>query len=265
MIVFKKMSEKKIALITGSTSGIGYGIAKSLAQNNYSIILNGFGSRKLINLLIKEITNFGVECSYINADVSKPGQVKNMVQKVVKKFKSIDILINNAGIQHIATVEKFSVEKWNHIISTNLSSVFFGIKYTLPYMKKKKWGRIINIASVHGLVASTNKAAYVASKHGVIGLTKAVALETAETNITCNAICPGWVYTPLVEAQITKLSKKLKKSIKQIKKQLLAEKHPSKKSINIEDIGSLVNYLCSKEASNIRGATWTIDGGWSAQ
>lgn len=259
------MGNKKIALITGSTSGIGYGIAKTLARNNCNIVLNGFGNKKLINSLVKEITDYGVECLYINADVSKSNQVKKMVKDAVKKFNKIDILVNNAGIQHIAPVETFSINKWNEIISTNLSSVFFGIKYVLPYMKKKKWGRIINIASVHGLVASVNKAAYVVAKHGIIGLTKAVALETAETNITCNAICPGWVYTPLVEAQVIKRSKKYNKSIKKIKNELLFDKHPSKKFININDIASLANYLCSKEAGNIRGASWTIDGGWSAQ
>ena len=259
------MSIKKIALITGSTSGIGYGIAKKLAKNDCNIVLNGFGNKKLINSLVEEISGYGAECLYVNADVSKPNQVKKMIKDVLKKFSKIDILINNAGIQHIASVESFAINKWNEIISTNLSSVFFTIKYALPHMKRKKWGRIINIASVHGLVASINKSAYVVAKHGVIGLTKAVALETAETNITCNAICPGWVYTPLVEAQVIKRSKKYNKSINKIKNELLFEKHPSKKFISINDIASLANYLCSNDASNIRGASWTIDGGWSAR
>ena len=259
------MRNKKIALITGSTSGIGYGIAKKLAENDCNIALNGFGSKKLINSLVEEVNGYGAECIYVNADVSKPNQVKKMIRGVLERFNKIDILVNNAGIQHISPVEKFTINKWNEIISTNLSSVFFAIKYALPHMKRKKWGRIINIASVHGLVASINKAAYVVAKHGVIGLTKAVALETAETNITCNAICPGWVYTPLVEAQVIKKSKKYNKSINKIKNELLLEKHPSKKFVSISDIASLANYLCSKEASNIRGASWTIDGGWSAQ
>ena len=259
------MTRRKIALVTGSTSGIGLSIARALAKNNNNIALNGFGNKKLIKSLIKEITSYGVDCIYINADVKKPAQVRKMILRLIKKFKGLDILVNNAGIQHISPVEKFSIEKWEQIISTNLSAVFYGIKYALPYMKKNKWGRIINIASVHGLVASTNKAAYVVAKHGVVGLTKSVALETAETNITCNAICPGWVYTPLVEEQVIKRSKKFKKSINQIKQELLFEKQPSKQFVSTEDIGALANYLCSKEANNIRGAIWTIDGGWSAQ
>lgn len=260
------MTKNKNAIITGSTSGIGLGIARSLAANGYNILLNGFADLKDIEELKKEfIATYKVKVSYSNADMSKPDEIKAMITEAEHFFGSIDVLINNAGIQYIALTEDFSNEKWDAILAINLSASFHTIKNSLPGMKKRKFGRIINIASAHGLVASTHKSAYVAAKHGLIGLTKVVALENAETPITCNSICPGWVETPLVDKQIENIAKEKIISFKDAKFELLNEKQPSLRFVTPEQIGGLVLFLVSDSASNITGSSISIDGGWTAQ
>jgi 3-hydroxybutyrate dehydrogenase len=260
------MLKDKVALITGSTSGIGLAIAKSLAASGCNIILNGFGEQKLIEEIKEDIiSNFKVKCIYLGADISKAEEVVAMVKSASDELEGIDILINNAGIQYVSEIEEFPTEKWDAIIAINLSSNFHTIKAVLPYMKRKNWGRIINIASAHGLVASKNKSAYVAAKHGVVGLTKVVALEVAEMQITCNAICPGWVLTPLVEKQIQDKAKANGISYEEATKNLLQEKQPSLRFVSGEDIGNTVNFLCSAAAAGITGTHISLDGGWTAQ
>lgn len=251
----------KTALVTGSTSGIGLGIALSLAKAGADLILNGFGDASAV---IAEVAKFGGKVGHHPADVSKPEQIAEMIEYAKREFGGVDILVNNAGIQHVDAVEDFPVERWDSIIAINLSSVFHSTRLCLPGMRSKNWGRIINIASVHGLVGSTGKAAYVAAKHGVIGLTKVVGLETATTNVTCNAICPGWVLTPLVQQQIDDRAA-TSGDADLAKHDLLAEKQPSLEFVTPSQLGELVLFLSSEAGSQVRGAAWNVDGGWLAQ
>ena len=260
------MLKGKVAVVTGSTSGIGLGIARSLARNGADLLLNGFGDKTEIDRLKVALADeFGVKVYYSPADMSKPNEVAIMIQYATTALGRVDILVNNAGIQHTAPIESFPPEKWDAIIAINLSSAFHAIRALMPQLKIRNWGRIINIASAHGLVASEHKAAYVAAKHGLIGLTKVVALETATTGITCNAICPGWVLTPLVQKQINDRAAQAKISVDQAKAELLSEKQPSKEFATPEQMGELAVFLCSDAASQIRGVAIPVDGGWTAQ
>jgi 3-hydroxybutyrate dehydrogenase len=258
--------KNKIALITGSTSGIGWGVATSLAREGCHIALNGLATAEqaqtLQNTLEKE---FNVRTFFSPADMSSPAAIRQMFADIKKHLGDVDILVNNAGIQHVAEIENFPAEKWDAILAINLSSAFHTVQAALPEMKKKNWGRIINIASVHGLVASAQKVAYVAAKHGIVGLTKTVALETARTGITCNAICPGWVLTPLVQKQIDDQAAKLGLSETESRQKLLSEKQPSLEFVTPEQIGDTVAFLCSPTAQQIRGVALNMDGGWLAQ
>jgi 3-hydroxybutyrate dehydrogenase len=256
------MLKGKTALITGSTSGIGYGVALQLAHQGCRILFNGFGEPERIAELQKEYSQVsGQPAVFWGADLSQPSQIS----KLSSEIPMPDILVNNAGIQHTASVSDFPVEKWDAIIAINLSAAFHLIQKCLPTMRERGWGRIINIASVHGLVASVNKAGYVAAKHGLIGLTKVVALEEARTGVTCNAICPGWVLTPLVQAQIAKKADQEGVSIEIAQERLLGEKQPSLRFTTPQDLGDLVTFLCGSAASNITGSSLTVDGGWTAQ
>ncbi|GFM56606.1 3-hydroxybutyrate dehydrogenase [Pseudomonas cichorii] len=248
----------KTALVTGSTSGIGLGIALVLAKAGANLVLNGFGDASAV---IAQVQQSGGRVGHHPADVSDPAQIADMIAYAEREFGGVDILVNNAGIQHVDAVEDFAVERWDSIIAINLSSVFHTTRLCLPGMRHKDWGRIINIASVHGLVGSTGKAAYVAAKHGVIGLTKVVGLETARSNVTCNAICPGWVLTPLVQQQIDNRQG----DPDQARHDLLAEKQPSLDFVTPQQLGELVLFLCSEAAVQVRGAAWNMDGGWLAQ
>ncbi|MCU6214760.1 3-hydroxybutyrate dehydrogenase [Enterobacter bugandensis] len=251
----------KTALVTGSTSGIGLGIARVLAKAGAQLILNGFGDSASAR---EEIAQLGKKPGYHDADLRDVLQIEAMMRYAESQFGGVDILVNNAGIQHVAPVDAFPVEKWNDIIAINLSAVFHTSRLALPTMRDKNWGRVINIASVHGLVASKEKSAYVAAKHGVVGFTKSLALETARTGITANTICPGWVLTPLVQQQI---DKRIADGVppEQACEQLLAEKQPSGEFVTPEQLGELALFLCSDGAVNVRGAAWNMDGGWVAQ
>jgi 3-hydroxybutyrate dehydrogenase len=256
----------KTALVTGSTSGIGLGIARALAEQGANIVFNGFGDAQQIEKLHTDVgQEFGVRTAYHNADMSKPEQIEAMMQFAAEKFGGVDVLVNNAGIQHVAKVEDFPVEKWDAILAINLSSAFHTSRLALPYMKRKNWGRIINLASAHGLVASAQKSAYVAAKHGLVGLTKSTALETAQTGVTANAICPGWVLTPLVQKQVDDRAAREGISNEQAKKNLLMEKQPSGEFVTPEELGALAVFFCSAAANQVRGAAWNMDGGWLAQ
>lgn len=256
------MLKNKTALITGSTSGIGLGIAKALARQGANIMLNGFGD---VDGAKAEVAALGVKVSYHGADMSKPAEIENMMAAAAAEFGQIDILVNNAGIQHVAPVESFPVERWDAIIAINLSSAFHATRLALPAMQASGWGRVINVASVHGLVASAQKSAYVAAKHGIVGFTKVVALENATSGVTCNAICPGWVLTPLVQKQVDAKAIAGGISNEEAKRQLLAEKEPSLQFTTPEELGELAVFFCSPAASNIRGVAWQMDGGWTAQ
>jgi 3-hydroxybutyrate dehydrogenase len=256
----------KVALVTGSTSGIGLGIARALATAGADIMLNGFGNAADIEALRVEMAaSHGVKVSYSGADISKPEQIAAMVADAVKTLGSLDILVNNAGIQFTANVEDFPNERWDQIIAINLSGVFHGMKAAIPGMKAKGWGRIINIASAHGLVASPQKVAYVAAKHGVVGMTKVAAIELANAGVTVNAICPGWVLTPLVEKQLRDRAEADGKTVEQETHELVAEKQPMVKFTTPEQIGGLAVFLCSDAAATITGTPLSIDGGWVAQ
>ena len=252
----------KTALVTGSTSGIGLGIAKSLAAQGANIVINGFGDFAAPQ---KEIEALGVKTLYQGADMGKPLEIEALMQAAAAAFGRIDIVVNNAGIQHVASLQDFPADKWDAIIAINLSSAFHTSRLALPAMLAQNWGRIINIASVHGLVGSVQKSAYVAAKHGLIGLTKVTALETATTGVTCNAICPGWVLTPLVQKQVDAKAAALNVSNDEAKKLLLGEKQPSMEFTTPEELGELAVFLCSNAARNVRGAAWQVDGGWTAQ
>ncbi|EYC51277.1 3-hydroxybutyrate dehydrogenase [Hylemonella gracilis str. Niagara R] len=260
------MLKGKTALVTGSTSGIGLGIAKALAQQGANIVLNGFGDAEGPK---REIAALGAQVDYHGADMSRPNEIEAMMAHAAQRFGRVDILVNNAGIQHVARVENFPPERWDAIIAINLSSAFHATRLALPAMLAanhgKGWGRIINVASVHGLVASAEKSAYVAAKHGVVGLTKVTALENATTGVTCNAICPGWVLTPLVQKQVDAKAQALKLSNAEATKLLLGEKEPSLQFTTPEELGALAVFLCSAAADNVRGVAWNMDGGWAAQ
>ena len=256
------MLKGKTALVTGSTSGIGLGIALTLARQGADIVLNGFGDHAGPKA---EVEALGVKVGYHGADMSKPAEIEAMMAYIDQQFGGCDILVNNAGIQHVANVDEFPPEKWDAILAINLSSAFHTMRLALPGMKQKQWGRVINIASTHGLVASAGKSAYVAAKHGLVGLTKAAALETATLPVTVNAICPGWVLTPLVQKQIDARSEKDKLDPAEAKRQLLAEKQPSLQFTTPEELGALAVFLCSDAAVNVRGQAWAMDGGWTAQ
>jgi len=251
----------KTALVTGSTSGIGLGIAQVLAKAGATLILNGFGD---IEAAKDAVAQYGNVPGYHGADLSDAAQITEMMRYAESEFGGVDILVNNAGIQHVSPVETFPPEKWNAIIAINLSSVFHTTRLALPGMRVRDWGRIINIASVHGLVASKEKSAYVAAKHGVVGLTKTIALETAQTGITCNALCPGWVLTPLVQQQIDKRIAD-GAAPDAARDALLAEKQPSREFVTPEQLGELALFLCSDGAEQVRGVAWNMDGGWVAQ
>ena len=256
------MLKNKTALVTGSTSGIGLGIAKALARQGANIMLNGFGN---VEGAQAEVAAFGTRVSYHGADMSQPAQIEAMMAAAASEFGQVDILVNNAGIQHVAQVEEFPLERWDAIIAINLSSTFHTSRLALPAMKAANWGRIINVASVHGLVGSAGKSAYVAAKHGVVGLTKVTALETATSGVTCNAICPGWVLTPLVQQQVDAKATAQGISNEQATRQLLGEKEPSMQFTTPEELGELAVFLCSPAGNNVRGVAWNMDGGWTAQ
>ncbi|SAI73909.1 oxidoreductase [Bordetella ansorpii] len=260
------MLKGKVAVVTGSTSGIGLGIATTFAQNGADIVLNGFGDAAEIEKLRADLAEqHGVKVLYDGADLSKGEAVRQLVANTVQSLGRIDILVNNAGIQHTALIEDFPVDKWDAIIALNLSAVFHGMAAALPHMKKQGWGRIINIASAHGLVASASKSAYVAAKHGVVGLTKVAALEAAGQGVTANAICPGWVRTPLVEKQISAIAKDKGISQDDAARELLGEKQPSLQFVTPEQLGGTAVFLASDAAAQITGASISVDGGWTAR
>ena len=260
------MLKGKTALVTGSTSGIGLGIAKALAAQGANIVLNGFGD---VDGPKAEIAGLGVKVAYHGADMSKPAEIDAMMKFAAAEFGQVDILVNNAGIQHVARVENFPVEKWDAVIAINLSSAFHATRLALPAMQAadggKGWGRIINIASAHGLVGSPEKSAYVAAKHGMVGLTKVTALENATSGVTCNAICPGWVLTPLVQKQIDTRAAAERISNEAAAQELLREKEPSMQFTTPEELGALAVFFCSPAGNNVRGVAWNMDGGWVAQ
>jgi 3-hydroxybutyrate dehydrogenase len=256
----------KAALVTGSTSGIGLGVAQALAAAGANIMLNGFGEPGQIEAARAGLAkDHGVKVAYNGADISRPEQIAAMVATTQETFGSLDILVNNAGIQFTANIEDFPNERWDQIIAVNLSGVFFGMKAAIPGMKANGWGRIINIASAHGLVASAQKVAYVAAKHGVVGMTKVAAIELANAGVTANAICPGWVLTPLVEKQLQDRAQRQGQDIEQVSHDMIAEKQPMLKFSTPAQIGGLAVFLCSGAAATITGAPLSIDGGWLAQ
>jgi 3-hydroxybutyrate dehydrogenase len=260
------MLKGKTALVTGSTSGIGLAIARALAKDGAKLMLNGFGDKAAIEKERSAMEReYGVKVGYSAADMRKPAEIAEMIAGTEKDFGSLDVLVNNAGIQHVANVEDFPVERWDAIIAINLSSSFHTIRAALPGMKQRKWGRIINVASAHGLVASGQKVGYVAAKHGVVGLTKVVAIETANAGITCNAICPGWVLTPLVQQQVDARAKARGLSNEQAKVALVSEKQPMHEFTKPESIGALAVFLAGDAAATITGSAYSIDGGWVAQ
>ena len=256
------MLKGKTALVTGSTSGIGLGIAKALAAQGANVVLNGFGD---VDAARAEFRDIAAQIGYHPADMTKPEQIAEMMSYAERSIGAIDILVNNAGIQHVARVEDFPVDKWDAILAINLTSAFHTARLALPGMRARNWGRILNIASAHGLVASAEKSAYVASKHGLIGFTKALALETATTGITANAICPGWVLTPLVQKQVDARAAKEQIDVEEAKRRMLADKQPSMQFTTPAQLGELAVFLCSAAADNIRGAAINVDGGWLAQ
>jgi len=260
------MLRGKIAIVTGSTSGIGLGIATALAAEGCDVMLNGFGDTAAIEKLRAEPSEkYGVRVGYSAADMSRPAEVRELVAETVREFGAVDILVNNAGIQHVAKIVDFPEERWDAVIAINLSAAFHASKAALPHMIARQWGRVINIASAHGLVASGEKAAYVAAKHGLVGLTKVTAIETANQGVTCNAICPGWVLTPLVQQQIEARAKALGIPVGQAREDLVREKQPMLDYTTPEKIGALAVFLCGEAASTITGAALSIDGGWVAQ
>lgn len=260
------MLQGKTALVTGSTSGIGLGVAQALAKDGANIIINGLGNAGEIEKIRASIeTDYKVKALYHGADMTRPDQIRDMCAKGVEAFGAIDILVNNAGIQYVAPIDEFPEEKWDAIIAINLTSAFHTTKACLPGMKKKGWGRIINIASAHGLVASPFKSAYVSAKHGIVGMTKTVALEVATEHITCNAICPGYVNTPLVQNQIRDQAKVHGISEAEVVEKIMMEPQPTKKFVEIDQLGALAVFLCSDAAQNITGTALSVDGGWTAK
>jgi 3-hydroxybutyrate dehydrogenase len=260
------MFKGQTALVTGSTSGIGLGIATALAAKGANVILNGFGDANEIETLRAKIAaDHGVTVRYDGADLSQQAPIEAMMGKVLAEFGAVDILVNNAGIQHVAPIDEFPIDKWNLILALNLSASFHTVRLALPAMKAKKWGRIINIASAHALVASPFKSAYVAAKHGIAGLTKTVALEVATMGITMNAICPGYVWTPLVEKQIPDTAKARGLTEEQVINDVLLHAQPTKRFVQVSEVAAFATYLASNEAASITGAIIPIDGGWTAQ
>jgi len=260
------MSKKKLALVTGSTSGIGLGVAKALAGAGYNIVLHGLATEAEGQALTEEFINtYGVQAQFFDADMRDPEAIEMMCSTLQQQMGNVDVLVNNAGIQHTAPLEEFPVAKWDAIIAINLSSAFHTMQKLLPAMQKNKWGRVVNISSVHGLVASVNKAAYVSAKHGLVGLTKVAALENAAVGVTINAICPGWVETALIASQIEDIAKAEDIEIEQAKVDLITAKQPVPKMAKPSHIGELVLFLCSDAAQNITGTAMPIDGGWTAQ
>src|SRR5688572_24701592 len=260
------MLKGKCALITGSTSGIGLGIARRFASAGMNVVLNGFGDAKEIETLRDALAReHGVKVLYDAADMTKPHTIEAMMAKALDAFGAIDVLVNNAGIQHVAPIDEFPPEKWDAIIAINLVSAFHTTRLALPRMKKRMWGRVINIASAHALVASPYKSAYVTAKHGVAGLTKTVALEVAETGITVNAICPGYVLTPLVQKQIPDTARARGITEEQVVKDVLLAAQPTKQFVTVEQVASFAAYLASDSAASITGAVLSVDGGWAAQ
>ncbi|UXH79977.1 3-hydroxybutyrate dehydrogenase [Roseateles amylovorans] len=260
------MLQGKTALVTGSTSGIGLGIALTLARQGANLVLNGFGDAEAPRAEVEAAgREHGIRVGFHGADMSKPAEIEAMMATINKDFGGCDILVNNAGIQFVANVDEFPVDRWDAIIAINLTSAFHTMRLALPGMKQRGWGRVINIASTHGLVASPGKSAYVAAKHGLLGLTKAAALETATLPVTVNAICPGWVLTPLVQKQIDDRAAKEGLTVDEAKRQLLSEKQPSLQFTTPEELGALAVFLCSDAAINVRGQAWAMDGGWVAQ
>jgi 3-hydroxybutyrate dehydrogenase len=260
------MLKGKVAVVSGSTSGIGLGIAGALAEQGCAIMLNGFGDAAAINGIKRDLAaKYGVKLAYSAADMSKPAEIRQMIADAARELGAVDILVNNAGIQHVAPVEEFPDDKWDAIIAINLSATFHATKAMLPGMKQRRWGRIINIASTHGLVASGEKAAYVAAKHGIVGFTKVVAIETANAGITCNAICPGWVLTPLVLKQVEARAKANGQTVEQAKIELLREKQPMLTFTTPENIGALAVFLCGDAGATMTGEAVPMDGGWLAQ
>ena len=259
------MLKGKTALVTGSTSGIGLGIAAALAAEGANVVLNGFGDAAAIETERAGLeAKYGVTARYSAADMTKPEAIAAMIAGAEREFGAVDILVNNAGIQHVAPIEEFPPEKWDQIIAINLSATFHAIRVALPAMKRKKWGRIINTASAHALLASPFKVAYVAAKHGIAGITKTVALETATDGITCNAICPGYVWTPLVEKQIPDTAKARGMSEEEVKRDVILAAQPTKEFVTVDEVAALAVYLCRDEARAITGALLPIDGGWTA-
>jgi 3-hydroxybutyrate dehydrogenase len=260
------MLNGKTALITGSTSGIGLGIARKLSEKGANIIINGLGEKSEIQKLCSEISSaYGTEVVYDDANMTKPEEIESMCEGAISKFGAVDILVNNAGIQFVSKIEEFPPDKWDNIIAINLSSAFHTIRCLVPAMRDKKWGRIINVASAHGLVASPYKSAYVAAKHGMIGLTKTVALETVRDNITCNAICPGYVLTPLVEGQIKDQAKAHNMKEDEVIEKIILDPQPTKKFIQIDEVAKFAIFLCDEAAQGITGTSQSIDGGWTAR
>ncbi|AOZ06819.1 3-hydroxybutyrate dehydrogenase [Cupriavidus malaysiensis] len=258
------MLQGKTALVTGSTSGIGLGIAQALAAQGANIIVNGFGDADGARQQIAAAGQ-GIRLGYHGADMSKASEIEDMMRYAEAEFGGADILVNNAGIQHVASIEDFPPERWDAIIAINLTSAFHTTRLALPGMRQKNWGRVINIASTHGLVASAQKSAYVAAKHGIVGLTKVTALETAQTGVTANAICPGWVLTPLVQKQVEARAQRDGISVEQAKRELVIEKQPSGQFVTPDELGALAVFLASEAARQVRGAIWNMDGGWVAQ
>lgn len=259
------MLQGRVAVVTGSTSGIGLGIARALAKEGSHILLNGFGDTAEIGKLRRAMAEeFGVQVLYSPADMSKPAEIGPMIQLAAKEWGSVDILVNNAGIQHVAPVPEFPDDKWDQIIAINLSSVFHASKAAIPLMRAKGWGRVVNIASAHGLVASPFKSAYVTAKHGVLGFTKVLALETARENITCNAICPGYVLTPLVDKQVNDQARVHGIPRERVISEVILKAQPSGRFVEVDELGALTVFLCSEAGKSITGASLSVDGGWTA-
>ena len=258
------MLKGKSAVVTGSTSGIGLGIAKALAGAGVNVTINGFGDKAAIEAERAGLEKLGVKAAYSAADMSNPAEIADMIRTAEKTFGAVDILVNNASIQHVSPIEEFPIEKWDQIIAINLSSAFYAIRAAVPGMKKKGWGRIINTASAHSLVASPFKSAYVSAKHGIAGLTKTVALEVAEHGVTANAICPGYVLTPLVQKQIPEQAKARGISEEAVMKDVLLAAQPTKQFVEVSQLAALTTFLCSDEAASITGALLPVDGGWTA-
>lgn len=255
---------KQVAIVTGSTSGIGLGIARALAEQGATVILNGFAEPAEVARIQQELRGHGGDIEYAAADLSRPGDIDAMMAAVLERHGRVDILINNAGIQHTARTESFPPERWDQILAINLSAAFHTIRHVLPGMRERGYGRIVNVASVHGLIASQEKSAYVAAKHGIVGLSKVVALENATTNITCNALCPGWVFTPLVDKQIRDRAARDGVSYEDASRELVGEKQPSQRFAKVEDLAAAVLFLASPAGASVTGIALPVDGGWTA-